>query len=334
MNEKSIDRRDLLKTTLAATASLAVGARLAPGKETDSPFDAKGLPTVTLGKAGVKVPLIGYGTGSRFYAIHDEDLAAELLTYALDHGLYFWDTAHGYGDDKVISEERLGRILKHRRKEIFQTTKVGARDAESAKKEIELSLKRLQTDYIDLLQVHGLGSLADAQRAAQNDGVVKLLHELKEQGVARHIGFTGHSTDEGMAFGAKEYGFDTMLVALNHNTFDVEDGQRQNFENIAMPVAAQKKMGIIAMKVIRPREMIASLKPRDLIRYALTLEPVHAAVIAMNSLADIKENIATLKEFRPLTPDQMKSMHVALTPFYRHHTPEWLRPHYRDSRLA
>ena len=104
MIETPISRRKFLKDTLAATAALAIGPSLAAAEKSESAFDAKGLPTRMLGGTGIKVPLIGVGTGSRFCAVKDEDKALQMLTYALEHGLYYWDTAHSYGNDEVIAK--------------------------------------------------------------------------------------------------------------------------------------------------------------------------------------------------------------------------------------
>ena len=174
---------------------LTFGCKLSPPL-TYPIFDSKGIPTRILGKTGIQVPIIGIGTGSRFCSVYDEDKALGILTYALDHGLYYWDTAHDYQNDKVISEERVGKILKARRKEVFLATKVSARKADEAKQQIEESLKRLQTDYIDVLQIHSIKSVKDAKEVVKRGGVLDVVQSLKEQGVAKFIGFTGHSSAE------------------------------------------------------------------------------------------------------------------------------------------
>ena len=266
--------------------------------------------------------------------MRDEDKALEMLTYALDNGLYYWDTANGYRDEEVISEERLGKILKHRRKEVFLSTKVGARQADGARRELEESLGHLQTDYINLWQIHGLDSLEDAKALGKKGSVLEVLYKMREEGVVKNIGFTGHKSAEAMAYAAKEYELDTMLIALSHNDYDIEDGQQQDFEGKVMPIAADKGMGVMAMKVIRPREIIKDLTPKELVRYALSVKEVNAAVISMSSLENVKDNIAILKGFEPLDNEAMDKMRVALEPFYRNEGLEWLQPYYRDGYLA
>ena len=141
---KKMTRRKFVKTTLATTAAVSIAPALSCNV-VSNPFDPKGLPTRVLGNTGVEVPILGFGSGSRFMAIEDDEQALEILEYALDNGMYYWDTASSYGNDKISSEERIGKLLKTRRKEVFMVTKLGERNAEEAKASIERSLERLQT---------------------------------------------------------------------------------------------------------------------------------------------------------------------------------------------
>lgn len=311
-------RREFLKQSALASAALTIGPQSLMAAANN--YDAKGLPTRTLGKTGVKVPIMVFGTGSRFMSA-DTDTGLEMLEYALDHGLYYWDTAASYKNDNEASEERLGRILKDRRKEVFLATKVGERDAEGAKKTIEQSLKRLQTDYIDLYQIHSIQSLEDAKNL---ETVINVLRDYQRQGAIKHIGFTGHTTAEGMTYAAKNYDLDTMLIALNH----MKEGEK--FEDMAVPAAAGKKMGVIGMKVIRPRETVTSLSPERLIKYALSLKELSAANVGMDSLKVMKDNIALIKNFKPLPNQEMKELRGSLEPFYQSPDLPWMKPGYRD----
>ena len=274
MENKNLTRRNFIKTTGALTA----GAILAPTVAcSTSPFDSKGLPTTILGKTGVRIPLLVFGTGSRFMTA-TEEAGLELLEFALDKGLYYWDTAAIYKNDNEYSEERLGKILKSRRSEVFLSTKVGERSADEAKKTIETSLKRLQTDYIDLYQLHSITNEDEVRKFGDKDGVLPVLQKYKEEGVIKHIGFTGHTSASAMKLAAEMYDFDTMLIALNH-----QQKGNEAFEEEPVPYAASKGMGIIAMKVIRPRETVAGLNPDDLVKYALSLKGVTVPVIGMET---------------------------------------------------
>jgi hypothetical protein len=268
--------------------------------------------------------MITYGTGSRFMK-EDTDKGLELLEYALNRGLYYWDTAASYKNVNEYSEKRLGRLLKTHRKKVFLATKVRERDAEGAKRTIERSFERLQTDYIDLYQIHSIQDMEDARNL---DGVYQVLKDYQRQGAIRFIGFTGHSSAKAMKYVAENYDLDTMLIALNH----MQDNQ--NFEEMAIPAAAAKNMGILGMKVIRPRESVAGLKPTDLIKYALSLDHVKAANIAMDSKEVIDTNIDVIKNFKKLSDSRMNELHAQLRPFFKHHNVDWMKPGYVDGFMA
>jgi predicted aldo/keto reductase-like oxidoreductase len=295
-----------------------------------SPYDAKGLPTAVLGKTGAVVPRMAVGTGSQFCLIKDEDEATELLVHALDHGLYYWDTAHVYVYDGIVSESRLGRVVKHRRDEIFLSTKVTTREPEQAKRDIELSLKRLETDHVDILKIHSIESVEDAEAIGERGGLVDVLRQMKDEGVAKNIGFSGHASADAMALVAKRYDLDTMLCALNH----YDETGAQQFETAAQPVAAAQGLGVCVMKVVRPRQSVKGVEAADLIRYALSLEHPTAAVVSNNSLDILKANIEILRNFTPMNADEKKAMRITLAPFFRHEGLPWMDPGYRDGMMA
>lgn len=323
--KKNISRRKFVKTTLAATA----GATLLPktgislGK---NPYNPKGLPTRPLGNTGLEVPILGFGCGSRWMAVEDDDQALQILEHALNNGIYYWDTAASYGNDRISSEERIGKILPSKRKEVILVSKTGDRDAESAKKSIERSLKRLNTDYLDVMHVHSINSVEDAESLGEKGKVLKVLHDYREQGIIKHIGFTGHTTAEGMKKAAELYDFEVMMIALNHQ---VKSGEEQ-FEEHAVPFAAKKGMGVVAMKVIRPRETVAGLDPSMLLRYSLSSKYFSLANIGTDSIEVLDKNLETVRNFKPLTEQEMQDVQAALDPFFRHQNVAWMEPGYVD----
>lgn len=300
------------------------GKNLFSGRS-ESPYDAKGLPTVIYGKTGVRVPRMAIGCGSRFCAVQDPEKSQELLHHALDNGFYYWDTAHDYAYNDVISEERLGLVLKHRRKEVFLATKVGERTYDGAMRHIEESLKRLNTDHLEILQIHSVLSLEDVVAIGAKDGVLRVLQKMKDEKVTKFIGFSGHSSAEAMAALAKRFDFDTMLIALNHYA-----ERKGNMENFAIPQATKRNMGIIVMKVIRPRETVESLSADDLIRYALSLERAHVAVIGTDSLEVVNKNRELLLNFKQMDPAEMAKIRGDLTPLFASNELPWMRPGYVD----
>ena len=326
MSRLRIARREFLKSLVpAAAAARTASARTFFSGASGPDYNAKGLPTATLGKTGVKVPRIGIGLGSRFCAVESEDRALEILQAALDHGFYYWDTAYSYRNKDIVSEERLGRVLKTRRKDVFLATKFEARTHDGVMRQFEDSLKRLQTDHLDLYQVHLVESLADLDVLGARGGALEALRKIKNEKLARFIGFTGHLDAGAMAEAARRHDFDTMLIALNHYP------ERQgDFEGGAIPTAAARKMGIMIIKSIRPRETVKDIAAADLLRYALSLPLVHAAVVGTDSVEVVRKNAALLREFRPLSPEERDRLTVKLEPFFAGNRLPWMRPGYRD----
>ncbi len=321
---KTITRRKFVQTTAAAAATIAIAP--VTGCASPSPYDSRGLPTVQLGKTGAEVPLMGFGCGSRWMAIPDNDMALEILESGFDQGLYYWDTAASYGNDKISSEERIGIILKERRDKVFLSSKTGDRDGDQAKKSVERSLERLQTDHLDLLHVHAVSSVEDAEELGKKGKVMEVLEKLKSEGVIRNIGFSGHASAEGMKRAIELYDFDVMMMALNHQSTDGS----QDFEGLPAPLARQKGMGVVAMKVIRPRETVRGLASEDLVRYALSLGDFHMVNIGTDSKAVLQANLEILRNFAPLGEEKMKEIRLALHPFYQDKNLDWMHPAYQD----
>lgn len=320
-----ISRREFVKTTAAAVTAAAIVPSISC-TAISSPFDAKGLPTKILGMTGVRVPRMAVGLGSRWMGETNDDIALEILEYALNNGLYYWDTAANYGNEQISSEERIGRLLKNRRKEVFLVTKVEEREADKAKESIERSLKRLQTDYIDLLHVHSIASTEDAESLGNKGKVLEVMHQYRDEGIVKHIGFTGHAVAEGMKRAAELYDFEAMMIALNHNVTETDE----KFEEYAVPFAAKKGLGVIAMKVIRPRETVEGLDPHDLIRYALSLDHFSVVNIGTDKMEVLKENLDLIRNFQPLPDSRMEEIRLALEPFYHHKNLAWMKPGYID----
>ena len=322
-------RREFLKSCAASPVALKTlsGRGLFQGEKLV--YDAKGLPTRVLGKTGVSFPLVGVGAGSRFCAVEDPGKSFEILTHALDHGFYYWDTAHDYGEGKVVSEERLGLVLKDRRKEVFLSTKTHARTYDGAMRDLEESLKRLRTDRLDIWTIHEVLSPEDAGKIGAAGGVLEALHKVKDEKITRFIGFSGHSSSEAMTALAERHDFDMMLIALNHY-----EERKGDMERGAIPAAAAKGIGVNVIKAIRPREKVAGLDPADLIRYALSLPHVCAAVVGTDSVEVLKKNAGTIKNFTVLNPEEMNKIRAGLSPFFEDRALPWMCPGYRDGLKA
>lgn len=344
MTDDQFSRRKFIKGTIG-TGFLIAGSGLLPAanlfrmsKKSDKIYDAKGLQTVILGKTGVRVPRMVLGLGSRFCHLDSDEEAHRMLNYALDNGLYYWDTARAYdntlglppGKTKsprlIISEERIGPVVNVRRKEIFLSTKITSRDPKEAMLLLENSLKRLQTDHLDQLMIHDVKSIEDVELLSQKGNLIDILHKLKEQGLTRFIGFSGHANAKAMTAMASRGDFDTMLIAANH--WSPNDPQPR--QEMAIPAAKAKNMGVILMKVVRPRETIAGLNAVDLVHYALSLKGPDVVVIGMDSVAVVESNLNILRNFKPMDTARMNELAQELTPFYNHENLPWMKPGYTD----
>jgi predicted aldo/keto reductase-like oxidoreductase len=331
-------RRRFLKHTLGAGVAIAgsgiaysqIGGYENYAGQTKNPYDPKGLPTALLGKTGVTIPRIAIGLGSRFLNIETLDEALEMCNYALDNGLYYWDTAHDYVNTSsgAISEERLGHIVKSRRKEIFLSTKISARDPETAKQQIEESLKRLQTDHLDMMKIHAVETIEEANNICKAGGVLDLFSKMKDQGVTRFIGFSGHGNAAALRAMLDTGRFDSMLFAMNHYTTG------QDRQGNLIPAARQKGMGVMLMKTVRPKETIKGINPEDLVRYALSLDGPSGIAVGMDSKKVVDSNLNILRTFKPMDPEEMKRLATLLSPYFRHENLEWMQAGYRDGFKA
>ena len=337
MKNSNFSRRKFIKGTIG-TGLLIAGSGLLPSCSifrmagSESKYDAKGLPTAMLGKTGVRIPRIAIGLGSRFCNIKTNEEAYQLLNFALDNGLYYWDTAWAYENKNlgITSEERLGEVVKTRRNEIFLSTKVQSRDPNEAMRQVEMSLKRLQTDHVDMLKIHDIQS-ADMARLSEKGSLIDVISKLKEQGITRFIGYSGHTEAEAMKFMADKGIFDSMLMAMNHWNIATNPQKRQE---VAIPAAKSQEMGVMLMKVIRPRETVKELDPKDLVRYALSLDGPSGIVLGMDSIDVVKSNLEILRNFKPMDGIKMKQMSMQLLPFYNHENLPWMKPGYNDGNWA
>ena len=327
MNKSNLDRRTFVKRTLGAGVLLAA----APMYFSCNPYKSKGLPTALLGNTGIEVPKIAFGLGSRWCTIDSEDEALELLTFALDNGLYYWDTAHSYANKNngAVSEERIGKILKTRRNEVFVSTKISSRDPDEAMRNIELSLKRLQTDQVDILKIHSIESQEDIDKISKKGGLIEIVHKMKEQGVTRFVGFSGHGNADAMKTMADRGDFDTMLIAMNHW------GNHENDrKNITIPAALNKGMGVMLMKAVRPKDQNPGFNGTELVRFALSLNGPTGLTVGMESKEVVQKNLDLLRNFTPMTEEEKTKMAQSLSPFFEHKNLEWMHSSYVDGNWA
>ena len=328
----SISRRGFIGS--AALAGVTTGQASAGTKQT--------LPKRTLGRTGDKVSILAFGCGSRFLMYRDEDKAVEALHHALDMGITYLDTAFAYGQG--LSETRVGKVMATRRKEVFLATKMQERNGEKVQGIIEQSLKRMQTDQLDLIHIHELKSEEDLAKIEAKDGILNTLLKLRDQKLTRFIGITCHFDPTVLKTALERHDFDCVQMALNGALVGMKSGKnaegksamivnpemKTSFETVALPVAVKKNLGIIAMKVMAADGLAGQATPEKLLYYALSL-PVSTASVGMPMLDFIEQNTRMARAFKPLAHDEMRHMSeslssknkMALDLYFQHHNDEF-----------
>lgn len=253
------------------------------------------LPTRSLGATGVTVPVLGYGTAPLGKPDVSREHAEDCLNHAIDRGITYIDTSPDYG-----SEPHVGAVMRTRRDEVFLATKINRRSRDGVLNELNSSLEKLQTDHVDLIQVHAVNAWADLEQVLAPDGALAALTEAREQGLIRFIGITGHARPELLGRALERFPFDAVLVALG-----MADRLVTSPETFVLPKAQEHNVGVIAMKVFGH----GTFKSRHLaLRYSLGLPGVSLAIIGMDTKDHIDENIALAMDISPLSDDEEQQL--------------------------
>jgi predicted aldo/keto reductase-like oxidoreductase len=302
-----LTRRKFLEKLGAGTAA-GMGCSLLGEWAEGRPADANALPTRTLGRTGAKVSILAFGCGSRFLMYEDEAEAQAILNHAIDSGITYLDTAYAYGDGK--SETRVGKVMATRRKEAWLATKIPDRTRDDFMRRLDASLKRLQTDHVDLLHIHGLGHAEDLAKIEAPDGALKALLEAREQKMTRAIGMTSHTSGQVLAQAIQKHDLDCVQMALNAS-------QNGRFEELALPAAHAKNLGVIAMKVTGQEFLLKNDTGKEgidsLLRYSMSL-PVTTAVVGMPRKEMLDHNIEIARTFTALPESDMDNLRKTLQP--------------------
>jgi aryl-alcohol dehydrogenase-like predicted oxidoreductase len=294
---KDISRREFLENIGlgAAAASTLLSLKDVAGAQLEKGV----LPSRTLGRTGTKVSILAFGCGSRFLMYKDEDSATAILNRAIDSGITYLDTAFAYGDGE--SETRVGRVMATRRKGVWLATKIPDRTRDGFLRRLEASLKRLQTDHVDLVHIHSLGQADDLAKIEAKDGALQGLMEAREQKLARFAGITSHTNGEVMAQAIQRHDLDCVQMALNAS-------RNGRFEELALPAANAKNLGVIAMKITGQEFLVGEgagkADMNSLLRYSMSL-PVTTAVVGMPRPEMLAHNVEIARAFAPLS-DQEK----------------------------
>jgi predicted aldo/keto reductase-like oxidoreductase len=285
-------RRTFFGSAFAGLAATAYGARPPKAK-------AGGIPQRTFGKTGVKVTVIGQA-GGRFPLITFEEAKAITLR-AYDLGINYFDTSIDYWNGR--SEEVYGAVLPPFRKHIFLTTKANERTRAGAEAELETSLKRLRTDYVDLWQMHALNEKEEVDQIFGPGGAIEAFEAAKKAGKCRFIGFTGHHDPNVHLAMLHAYDkFDSILMPLN-----IADANYLSFQNLTLPVAAERGMGIQGMKNFGNAKLLQRFSTQECLSYVLSL-PVSCTAIGCTTIGQLEDDVRIAQQFKPLAPDEMQSL--------------------------
>lgn len=260
----------------------------------------------------------------------DEDEAIAALNRAIDLGITYIDTAHSYGNGK--SEERVGRVMATRRKEVTLATKIAARTADGARREIELSLKRLQTDRLEVMQIHALKNMDDLAAIEKKGGVLEAMYEAREKKITRAIGITCHADPHALRAALERHDFNCTQMALNAGLASMTDSMKiapagpACFEQLALPIATRKHMGVIAMKVFGQEQLVGAASPEQLLGYALSL-PVSLASVGMPQPAHIEGNANFARNFSPLSRRERRRLVDSIETGRKHAMHQFFRVH-------
>jgi len=322
----ALTRRDFFTHTAAAGGGGALAHLLDSGdnllREASAEPHLPSIPRRPFGDTGVDITVVGLGAGSRFYgSVPDDEAGAELVRSAIEKGIGFVETGANYGPDGR-SEKLLGRAMKTHRNRVFLETKVDERSYDGAMREIERSLRRMNTDSLDLVLHHFLRDRNTVEMVAGPDGAERALRRMVDEGVIRFRGFSAHSPDTAMA-GLEM--LDPQAIQLPINAVRVPD-----FEPEVIPAAVERGAALIAMKTCgngyffpanatTPDRIEAYGPPQgawdrwdlptweEYIHYALSL-PIATATIGIDSYFTLNGVVSAAASFTQLDPQEMASI--------------------------
>ena len=300
-----VDRREFLGQAGLAGASVLAGEIVWSGPLELSDTGPDRIPKKPFGKTNEKVSILGIGgytLGQRL----PMRKRSRIMQEAIDAGVNFFDNAWDYHHGK--SEEWMGKALKGKRDKVFLMTKVctHGRDKIAAMKQLEESLRRLQTDHLDLWQVHEVIYYNDPELAYAKDGVLEALDEAKKQGKTRFVGFTGHKDPAiHLDMLTRGYKFDAVQMPLN-----CFDATYRSFEKRVLPEVIKRGMAVLGMKSMGGggEPLLGGVvTPEESLGYAMSL-PVAVTISGIDALSVLRQNLALARGFTPLTEKQMQAL--------------------------
>jgi predicted aldo/keto reductase-like oxidoreductase len=300
--DEAVTRREFFELAIGATVATGVG------QNSWAAETKQGLPYRTLGRTGEKVSIIGLGGFHLGKPNVDEQESIRIVRTAIDHGINFLDNCWDYNGG--ASEMRMGKALRDGyREKVFLMTKIDGRDKKTAAQQTDESLRRLQTDRIDLLQIHEVIRLSDPNRVLARGGALEALLAAQKAGKIRYIGFTGHKSPDihlkmlETAF-AHKFTFDTVQMPLN-----VMDAHFDSFEKRVLPVLVKHQMGVLGMKPMGDPFILDSktASPVECLHYAMNL-PTSVVITGCDSLPILDQALNAARSFRPMSETEVSEL--------------------------
>ncbi|SPE54912.1 conserved exported hypothetical protein [Verrucomicrobia bacterium] len=332
------NRREFLKRGGAVTAAALMGqtalSRAEPRTDVEisNAKTAGAMPTRNLGRTGHRVGIFSLGGQAALERGRNEALAVPIVERALDLGVNYIDTSSIYGGPDRWSEQYIGQVMKRRRSEAFLASKTKERTRDGSMRMLEKSFELLQTDHLDLWQLHDIGTLEEVDKIFGKGGAMEALLQAQDQKLVRYLGVTGHYRPDPLIEALKRHPFDTILMAVN-----AADKHHYSFMEQLLPVAVEKQMGIIGMKVPARGRLLSSWTPpsleqqkrswegvvvsngpgtldmREAMYYSLSL-PLSTVIIGCDSLAQLEQNVQLARNFTPLSEQQMAALAAKAEP--------------------
>jgi aryl-alcohol dehydrogenase-like predicted oxidoreductase len=268
---------------------------------------ARELPKRTYGKTGVQMPILALGGAGVLQDASRTAEAVAIIREAVEHGVYYLDTAQQYRDSERIFGEALDGI----RAKVFLSTKSGRRDYDGAWRDLENSLKRLRTDRLEQWIVHHVSYPHEIDRLFAPDGAIKAFQQAKEQKIVQYIGISGHNDPQVIKTAMERFPFDMVLFPLN----PTEPHHPRTFAKEFLEYARRKGIGLAVMKVMGVGRLVGDgrFTVSELFRYALSY-PIHTAVILPNSMRELRELLAAARGFAPLSSDELRALETRAKP--------------------
>lgn len=299
----SMTRREFVKTGTAGAAGVALaGGTLSLG--------AQSMPTRPFGRTGHDVRLFSLGGQATLERPGTEEESIAIINRAIDLGVNYIDTAAAYG--RGISQTYIGKVMATRRKEVFLASKTHNRTRDGSLALLEESLTLLETDHLDLWQLHNVQRDEQVEEIFAKDGAIEALQKARDEKMVRFLGITGHFDPDVLARAIERFPFDTVLMALNP-----ADKHRLSFVDTLLPLANKKQMGVIAMKIPARGRLfrdggITSMK--DAMRYVMT-QPVSTVIVGCDTVAQLEENVAVARDFTPMPDGEMARLERLTAPY-------------------